>query len=69
MDTKNERITGASVELEGVNKVFYSNISGYCYIPKYLLAKTHKVTVNSISYKTVQMNPDDLDSRIILKSR
>jgi predicted nucleotidyltransferase len=68
-DTKNERIAGASIELSGTNKVFYTNINGMCYVPKNLLSKAGKITVNSISYKTVNLNPDNMNSKIILESR
>jgi predicted nucleotidyltransferase len=68
-DSNNERIAGASIELAGVNKTFYTNVNGFCYIPKNLLSKTGRITVNSISYKTVYLNTDNLGSKIVLESR
>ncbi len=68
-DSNNERISGATVEVLGTGKVYYSNINGYCYIPKSLLAKSGRITINSISYKTVYLNTDDMGARIVLQSR
>ncbi|MDI1235160.1 MAG: hypothetical protein PSX81_12835 [bacterium] len=62
-------MAGATIEVSGSNKVFYTNINGYCYIPKSLLNNAEKVTINCISYKTVQMTSENIQSRIVLKSR
>ncbi len=68
-DANNEKLSGASIEIVGSAKVYYTNINGFCYIPKSVLNGASKITINCISYKTAQVNPEDLHSKIILKSR
>lgn len=69
MDTNNEKLAGASIEISGTNKIYYTNINGYCYIPKSVLNGAEKITVNCISYKTVQVSTENIQNRVVLKSR
>lgn len=69
MDANNEKLAGASIEVSGSTKIYYTNINGYCYIPKSVLNGAEKITVNCISYKTVQVATENIQNRIVLKSR
>lgn len=68
-DSNNEKLSGAAIEISGTNKVYYTNINGACYIPKSVLSNAELITVNCISYKSLQLSTDNLHNKIVLKSR
>jgi len=68
-DSNNEKLSGAAIEISGTNKVYYTNINGACYLPKSLLSNAELITINCISYKSIQLSTENIHSKIILKSR
>jgi hypothetical protein len=64
MDSNNEPLSGAKVELVGKYKVCYTDIYGHCVIPA-----DCDVKVDYISYKTRIISKDSLKYPIILQSK
>lgn len=68
-DVNNECIIGAKVECLGTGKVYYTNLKGEVRIPQSILGNSKGIRIESISYKTIELNQSQINSKIILAFR
>jgi hypothetical protein len=59
-----EPLTGVKVELEGTNRIYYTDINGRVNVPL-----GYNLKINYISYRTQLINKDSLNKKIILYNR
>ena len=64
MDSNNQPLAGAKVELVGQHKVCYTDINGHCVVPA-----DCNIMVDCISYKTKIVSRDSLEYPIVLQTR
>ncbi len=69
VDSNQELVTGARLEIPGTSYVFYSNIKGECYIPAHLLRQYAHINIHCVSYKTVNISTKEISSKITLEFR
>lgn len=69
IDKNNELVTGAKVELLGSKHVYYTNIKGECYIPSVLLRQFKLLSIECISYKSMNISTREVSEKITLEFR
>lgn len=68
-DVNKELLAGAKVECLGTGYTAYTNSKGECFIPAHILKQAKAFKVESVSYKSRQIELYELSTVIVLQFR